>query len=320
MGEQLIINSSPHFRAKATTTTVMRDVLIALAPSLLAAVFYFGFRALVLAAVCVAGCMLFEYLYRRVLRLPGASGDLSAAVTGLLLALNLPSGLPLWMALIGSFVAIVVVKQLFGGLGRNIANPALVARIVLLVSFASFMTTWPTPGGMFQAGADVVAGASGVDAMAGATPLMVSDPMSKITYLDLFLGRAGGSMGETCKLALLLGGVYLVARRVITATIPLTYLATVGLLSFALGGDPLFHLLSGGLMLGAVFMATDYVTSPTTERGKFIFALGCGILTVVFRFYSSYPEGVSFAILIMNLVTPHIDNLTRIKAFGGVKK
>jgi len=307
MEQNLVITSSPHFRVPATTSTIMRDVLIALAPSLVAAMFYFGMRALALAAVCVAASVIFEYLYRRLMKLPGSVGDLSAAVTGLLLALNLPADMPFFKAIVGCFVAIVVVKQLFGGIGKNFANPAIVARIVLLVSFAGNMTTWPAPGGMFRGVPDMVV---------GATPLAAG---TTTPYMNLFLGSIGGSMGEVCKLALLLGFVYLLARRVITATIPLTYMCTVFALSLVLGGDPVLHLLSGGLMIGAIFMATDYSTSPTTERGKFIFALGCGVLTVIFRFYSNYPEGVSFAILIMNIVTPHIDGLTKIKAFGGVK-
>jgi electron transport complex protein RnfD len=238
-------------------------------------------------------------------------GDLSAAVTGVLLAFNLPVTMPLWMAAIGCFVAIVIVKQLFGGLGRNFANPAIVGRIVLLVSFTGQMTTWATPALL------------GSDAVTGATPLALAAASSAgqtlPSYLDLFLGAVGGSLGETCKLTLLLGGVYLVVRKVITVTTPLVFIAATALFSGILGADPLYQVLSGGLILGAIFMATDYVTTPTTEVGKVIFGVGCGLITVIIRLYAGYPEGVSFAILLMNIVTPHIDRLCSHRAFGEAK-
>lgn len=310
MSRNLVITSSPHFRSKTTTQTIMLDVLIAMAPALVASVVIFGVRAAILSVFCMAVSMLFEYVYRRALGLSMTVGDLSAAVTGLLLAFNLPVTLPLWMAAIGCFVAIVIIKQLFGGLGKNFANPAITGRIVLLVSFAAPMTTWAMPR-MMQTGADVVT---------GATPLGIAAVGEKLpSYMSLFLGTIGGSMGETCKLALLAGGVYLVLRKVITPTTPLVYMGTVVVLTWLLGADPLFHLLSGGLILGAVFMATDYVTTPTTELGKVIFGLGCGIITVVIRLFAGFPEGVSFAILLMNIVTPHIDRLCNHKAFGGLK-
>jgi electron transport complex protein RnfD len=281
----------------------MGDVLLALLPALCASVWVFGARAFLLSAVCVASCMLFEYAYRRVCGLSQTAGDLSAAVTGLLLAFNLPVTLPLWQAAIGCFAAVVVVKQLFGGLGKNFANPAIVGRIVLLISFASGMTTWSAPSKY------------AADAVSSATPLAAG--ANAVSYMDMFLGQIGGSMGETCKLALLLGGLYLIIRRVISPTAPLAFCASVFLLAWLLGADPLYHLLAGGLVLGAFFMATDYSTTPTTEPGKLIFGVGCGIITVVIRLYASYPEGVSFAILLMNLLTPHIDRLTEKKAFGG---
>lgn len=304
MEKEFLVNSSPHLRSTATTRGIMTDVLIALIPSLIAAAFIFGYRAIVVCAVCVAAGVLFEYVYRRLMKLPQTAGDASAAVTGLLLAFNLPSTIPLWMAVIGCFVAIVIVKQLFGGLGRNFANPAIVGRIVLLISFAAPMTSWAVPRAFQTA-----------DAITGATPLAM--PSVLPSYGHLFLGTVGGSLGETCKLALLLGFAYLLLRRVITPTAPVAFAGTVFVLAWVLGQDPVYHLLSGGLILGAVFMATDYVTTPVTEKGKLIFGIGCGIITVIIRFYAAYPEGVSFAILLMNILTPHIDNLCTVKAFGG---
>jgi len=304
----LQITSSPHFRATQTTRVLMQDVLIALCPALIASIYWFGLKALIMVAVCIAACVVSEYLYRRLMHLPGTVTDLSAAVTGMLLAFNLPPTMPLWMAVIGCFIAVVIVKQLFGGIGKNFANPAIVGRIALILSFATPMTTWAVPNGM-----------NTTDAVTGATPLgMLWDAGSELpTYLDLFIGKIGGSTGETCAIALLLGGAYLVLRKVITATTPLAFMATVFVFSWVLGGDPVYHLLSGGLILGAFFMATDYSTTPTTEKGKLIFGIGCGLLTVVIRLYGSYPEGVSFAILLMNIATPLIDRVTTIKAFGG---
>ncbi|MDR2909012.1 MAG: RnfABCDGE type electron transport complex subunit D [Oscillospiraceae bacterium] len=315
MTQNLVVASSPHFRAEGSTAAIMRDVLIALLPAQIAAIYFFGAGALLLTVTCAAASMLFEYLYRRLMHLDGTVGDLSAAVTGVLLAYNLPAGIPLWMAVIGCFAAVIVIKQLFGGLGRNFANPAIVGRIVLLLSFATQMTSWPIPG------QDGVTGATPLGVVAAmSNPETASEALKLPGYLDMFLGNIGGSMGETSALALLIGFGYLLARRVITATEPLAFMGTVFILSWALGADPVFHLLAGGLMLGAIFMGTDYVTTPTTETGKLIFGVGAGILTVVIRLYGSYPEGVSFAILLMNIITPHIDNLTRIKAFGGVEE
>lgn len=308
MERLLAINSSPHARSSTTTQVIMRDVLIALFPTLIASAFIFGVRALVVCAVCVATSVFFEYLYRRLMNLPQTVSDLSAAVTGLLLAFNLPADIPLWMAMIGCFVAIVIIKQLFGGIGKNFANPAIVGRIVLLISFATPMTTpWLLPLSQRTA-----------DAVTGATPL-ATGPMS-VGYLQLFLGNIGGSLGETCKLTLLLGFLYLLVRKVITISAPVAFMATVLILAPIMGGDPIFHLLTGGIILGAIFMATDYVTTPTTELGKVIFGVGCGIITMVIRMYAGYPEGVSFSILLMNIVTPHIDQLCSSKPFGEVKQ
>lgn len=322
MENMLAITSSPHLRAKTTTHTIMRDVLIALAPTFVASIIIFGFRSLLLCVVCVAASVLCEYFYRKWMHLSSTATDLSAAVTGLLLAFNLPVGIPLWMAVIGCFVAVVIVKQLFGGIGKNFANPAIVGRIVLLISFATPMTTWALPVG--QRTVDAISGPTplaalqmAADAASSATPAAVTP--ESFSYLQMFLGNIGGSLGETCKLTLLLGLIYLLVRKVITITVPVAFMGTVLVLSAVLGQDPIYHLLAGGVVLGAVFMATDYVTTPTTERGKLIFGIGCGLITMVIRLYAGYPEGVSFAILLMNIVTPLIDKVTAIKAFGGAK-
>lgn len=309
MNNTLAITSSPHLRSPKTTSVIMRDVFIALLPTLVASVIIFGIRALVLSAVCVVTSILCEYIYRKLMHLPNTVSDCSAAVTGLLLAFNLPVGLPIWMAMIGCFVAIVIVKQLFGGIGKNFANPAIVGRIVLLISFATPMTTWALPVSMQTA-----------DAVTGPTPLATGMAEGGYTYMQMFLGNIGGSLGETCTLTLLIGFAYLLFRRVITISTPVAFMAAVVVMAFLVGEDPLFHLLAGGVVLGAVFMATDYVTTPTTEMGKIIFGIGCGVITMVIRTFASYPEGVSFAILLMNIATPLIDRICISKPFGEVKK
>jgi len=307
MSQNLVVVPSPHLKDKVTTTSVMLDVIIALLPTVVVSAFLFGFRTLVLTAVCVAACVAFEYLFCRVTKREQTIGDLSACVTGILLAMNLPHSFPLWMAIIGCLVAIIVVKELFGGIGQNFANPALVGRIVLFVSFASYMTDWNADQGLV---------------VASATPLgMLNAGAEELpTYLELLLGYHGGVFGETCALTLLIGLGYMLWKRIITPTIPLVYIGGVFVLSAVLGADPLYQILSGGLMLGAIFMATDYTTSPVTEKGKIIYALGCALITVVIRLYGSYAEGVSFAILLMNILTPHIDNMTQQVPFGGVNK
>lgn len=311
MFERLLVEASPHFRAKENTSSIMLKVIIALAPAGVAAVILFGLRALALIGVCVLSCVLFEYLFGKILKKPATIGDLSAVVTGILLAYNLPVGLPLWMAVIGCLAAIVFVKQLFGGIGQNFANPAITARVILLVSFAQPMTTWVLPkltGGR-------------IAAVAGATPLafLTKGNLAEMpSYIDMFLGIRGGSLGETCIAALLLGGIYLLATKVIQPTIPLAFLGTMTVLSLLFGVDPLYHLLSGGAVLGAFFMATDYATTPATQKGKVIFAVGCGVLTMMIRMFGSYPEGVSFAILLMNIVVPLIDRYCRTKPFGAI--
>lgn len=305
--------SSPHVRDRVTTSSIMLKVIIALVPALAASIIIFGVRALILAAVCIVSSVLFEYLYRKLLKLPNTIADYSAAVTGLILAMNLPVTIPLWMAVIGCFVAIVVVKQLFGGIGCNFANPALVGRIVLFISFATQMSNFVIP--------QITNGK--IELVSGATPLalMASGETEKLpSLLHMFLGVRGGSMGEVCALALIIGGIFLIVTKVITATTPLIYIGTVALFAWIFGADPLYHVLSGGLLLCAFFMATDYTTSPMTEKGKAIFAFGCGFITIAIRVFGSYPEGASFALLIMNILTPHINSLTRSKPFGGAKE
>lgn len=307
MSSKLVLASSPHLHGKDTTRSIMRDVIIALMPALIAAVWMFGVRTLAVTAVCVGSCVASEYLSRLILKREQTVGDLSCIVTGLLLAFNLPVSIPLWEAAFGGVVAIVVVKQMFGGIGCNFVNPALMGRIVLLGSFASDMNAWALP--------------HGVDAVSSATPLaaMANGEPIGYTLTDMFLGRRPGSLGETCVLALLIGFVYLLVRRVITPVIPAVYIGTVFVLSWLIEGSArlaLYQILSGGLFLGAIFMATDYTTTPVTRGGHLLFGLGCGLLTVLIRQYGSLPEGVSFAIVLMNIVTPYLDRLTMPRVFG----
>ncbi len=299
-----VLSPSPHLHSGNSTTAIMLDVIIALVPTLVAAVFLFGWRVLAVTAVCVASCIASEYLARLILKRDQTVGDLSAVVTGILLAFNLPPAIPLWQAALGGVVAIVVVKQMFGGIGHNFVNPALVGRIVLMMSFPAALTTYTFPSWM------------PVDSVTTATPLAAS---SGYDIPSLLFGTYGGCLGETCAAALLLGGIYLVVRRVITPTIPLYYIGTVFVLTAFITGSPytaLCQVLSGGLILGAVFMATDYTTSPITPIGKVIFAIGCGVLTVVIREWGSLPEGVSFAIVIMNILVPLIERMTYALPFG----
>ncbi len=312
--EKLIVSSSPHFHGKKTTQSIMLDVIIGLSPAMIASVVIFGFRAAVVILTCVASCVLSEYLCRRVMKRPQTVGDLSCVVTGVLLALNLPVTIHPLIAAFGSVVAIVVVKQMFGGIGQNFVNPALTARIVLMNSFPARMTHW-TAAFDYSATADAVTTATPLASFAAnADGTYVPD------YLEMFLGAHGGCLGETCALAILLGGIYLIARRVISPVIPLTYLGTVAVLSLLLGRDPLFDLLAGGLMLGAFFMATDYTTSPLYFWGRVVFAVGCGILTIIIREFGSLPEGVSYSIVLMNILTPLIERWIRPRAFGLEKQ
>ncbi len=300
---KFFVSPSPHLRSNASTRRIMLDVIISLLPAVIASCVHFGRYPLVLIAVCVAVCVASEYISRLVMKRDNTIGDLSAVVTGVLLALNLPANINPLIAAFGALAAIVVVKQMFGGLGMNFVNPALAGRIILLVSFPTAMTTWMPSN--FQA----------VDAVTSATPLAAD--ANTYSYSELLLGSHGGSMGETCAIALILGGVYLLVRKVIAPTIPLAILGSAALVSLCLGRDPLFDLLSGGLLLGAVFMATDYVTSPITFLGKIIYGVGIGVLTVLIRQFANIPEGMSFAILLFNILTPLIESVTLKKPFGA---
>lgn len=309
----LIVSSSPHVVGDTNTTKIMRTVIIGLLPALAASVFIFGARAAFLALTCVIACVAFEHFFKVLVKQESTIGDLSAVVTGLILSFNLPVNLPYWQAVIGCFAAIVIVKQLFGGIGQNFTNPAVTARIILLVSFATPMTTWPTAARIFTAD----------DAVSGATPLGLfarHDFGSLPSNLHMFLGTTGGSMGETSAAAILIGGIFLIYKRIISPAIPISFLGTMVIYSLLAGVDPIFQILAGGAMLGAFFMATDYATSPITTTGKIVFGIGCGVLTMTIRLYGSYPEGVSFAILLMNIVTPLIDALSRRRLYGGGAK
>lgn len=319
--KKLLVSASPHIHSPETTTGVMGDVLISLLPALVMAVVWFGSRALVLTAVCIGTAVLAEWLSRRVMKRPNTLGDLSAVVTGLILALNLPASLPLWMAAIGSITAIVVVKQMFGGIGQNFVNPAMTARIILMVSFPTAMARWTAP--LVSAwSADAVTTATPMASLAASSGGNLSADLPSLWRM--LVGYHGGSMGEVCALALLVGGVYLIIRRVISPIIPAAYIGTVAVWMLAAGRGDLrfvaYELLGGGLLLGAFFMATDYATSPITAKGKWIFGIGCGVITSVIRLYGSLPEGVSFSIILMNILVPHIERLTLPRAFGAEKK
>lgn len=308
----LIIAHSPHIDDGATTSKIMAQVLIALMPTLGVSVWMFGHRALLLTLICVVFCVLFELLFQRITQRTETIDDLSAVVTGVLLSFNLPSGLPYWQAIIGCFVAIVVGKQIFGGIGHNFVNPAILGRVVLTISFPQTMTLWPLPNQGF----------ANVDGTTGATPLgeFAKGNLDQLpSHWDMFLGTVGGSAGETGGLVLLAGGIFLLVRRIITIEIPLAFLGTMVLFSWFAGEDPLFQILAGGAMLGAFFMATDYTTAPLTSRGKILFGIGCGLITMLIRLYGAYPEGVSFAILFMNIMTPHINRWTETKLKIGTK-
>ena len=312
---KLFIEASPHIRSSRSTKNIMRDVIIALCPALIASIVIFGYKSAVLVAVCVASCVLFEFLFNKIVKKPGTVSDLSAIVTGMLLAFNLPVDLPIYMAVIGCFVAIVIVKCMFGGIGQNFANPAITARIVLMLSFTASMTSWAKPMAWLEGGADAVTTATPLDVISSGEGALPS-------LLDMFLGVRGGCLGETCTLALLLGGIYLIARGVIRPLTPICFIGTVAVLTFFSGGFDVsyvaYQLMGGGLVLGAFFMATDYSTTPMTDKGKIIFAIGCGLITFLIREFANYPEGVSFSILVMNCLTPLIDRFTSAKPFGAI--
>lgn len=302
---KLISSVSPHFHTPRDTTKIMLDVIIALCPAAIASVIIFGWRSLLVIGVCVLTCVLSEFLFEKLCKKENTISDLSAVVTGILLAFNLPVSIPIWQAVIGSIAAIVVVKQLFGGIGQNFANPAITARIIMLVAFAGPMTNWTNPVGM-------------PDTATSATPLTAITKGAVLpSYTDLLLGYHAGSLGETCAAALLLGGIYLLIKRVISWHTPVAFIGTVAIMSLICGQDVLVQLLSGGLILAAFFMATDYSTTPSTKWGKIIFGVGCGLITILIRFWGNYPEGVSYSILIMNILTPFISKLTRSKPLTG---
>ena len=309
MTKQLKLSSSPHIHSGRSTSAIMRDVVLALLPAAMAGTVLFGLRSLAVIAACCIGCVGFEFLFNLICKKDQTVNDLSALVTGLLLALNLPVHTPIWQCLIGAFFAIVVVKCLFGGLGSNLVNPAITARVFMLISFGALAA----PAFPKQ-----------VDTVAGATPLISITEGSTPALRDLFFGLRGGAIGETCALALLLGLAYLLIRRIITWHVPVAFVGSVYLLSLLGGMDAataLAAILSGGLFIGAFFMATDYVTSPSTAAGKLIFGVGAGVITYLIRRFGIYPEGVSFAILFMNILTPYIDRATMHRIFGkGGKK
>lgn len=325
MAKKLTVSASPHVRSNVTTTGIMGDVIIALVPALVMSVVYFGIRALVLTLTCVTACMLSELVSRKVMKRSNTLGDLSAVVTGMILAFNLPANLPLWMAAVGSVVAIVVVKQMFGGIGQNFVNPAMTARIILMVSFPSAMASWIVPfSDAWAKGADAVTAATPMASLAAAKGGDLSLAADLPSIADMLLGRHGGSMGEVCSIALICGGFYLLLRKVISPIIPLSFIGTVAVCMLFAGNFNLefvaYQLLGGGLMLGAFFMATDYATSPINKKGKLIFGIGCGLITTVIRLFGALPEGVSFSIILMNILVPHIENMTTPKPFGFVKE
>lgn len=317
----MTVSFAPHIHNKATTNRIMLDVIIALIPAFMASVAVFGPRAALVTCVCVATCVFCEWAFEKALKRKNTINDLSAVVTGMLFAFNLPVTVPVWQAIFGSFVAIIFIKQLFGGLGKNFANPAITSRVIMFFAFPITMTTWVLPS-LNAATCSWTWIWPGIDAVTGATPLAVMSK-SGINAMpgirDLFLGIHGGCLGETSELALLLGGIYLIIRRVISWHTPVIYIATVFILTTLIGSHPVHQLFSGGLFIGAIFMATDYVTTPLTKKGRAIFGLGAGLLTVLIRLFGNYPEGVSFAILLMNMIVPYINKITYSKALGGLK-
>ena len=307
--EKLITSASPHIHSGASTRRIMLDVIIALLPAAIASAVIFGMRANVILLTCIVSAVLAEALFNLITRRKQTVGDLSAVVTGLLLGLNLSTNVPVWQCVIGSVFAVVVVKGLFGGLGRNFANPAITARVFMLIAFSS------VAGGAMPAVVELEASATPLEQLANGASQLPS-------LLDMFIGTYGGAIGETCTAALLLGFIYLLVRKVIRWHIPVVFIGTVFVCSLIASGDveyALYQILGGGLFLGAIFMATDYVTCPITTKGKVVFALGCGLITFIIRYFCAYPEGVSFSILIMNLLVPYIERFTGNKPLGGSK-
>lgn len=307
-----IVSYAPHIRSAKSTKQLMADVIIALIPALLAAIYFFGLPALVHTVICVLSCVFFEWIWEKAFKMPSTISDLSAVITGILVAFNMPVSAPYWLGIAGSAFAIIVVKMFFGGLGSNFVNPALAGRAFMLLCWPVLMTKWTAPHFTMSFVTDAVSTATplGVIAESGQMPY---------SYMSLFFGNIGGCMGEVSALAILIGFIYLLVRKVITWRIPVIYVLVVFGLTEILGRDGLYYILSGGLMLGAVFMATDYVTSPMSATGHVFYAIGLGILTVVIRLYGSLPEGVSYSILLMNIVTPLIDTYTKNRIYGKPK-
>lgn len=321
MEYKFTVSASPHIHQKETISSIMLDVIIALIPAAICGIYSFGYRAAMVMLTTMAACVLSEYVYRKLMKKTITTSDCSALLTGLLLGLNLPSSIPFWMAAVGGFFAIIVVKQLYGGLGKNFLNPALAARCFMLIAWPQAMTAFEMPN----------AAASAASAVSSATPLAILKGTGSgvlPTLSESFWGHTAGCIGEVSAAMLLIGFAYLLIRRIISPRIPLTYILTFGVLTLLFGNNQtgesvfvftLMHILNGGLLIGAIFMATDYVTTPTTPLGQIIFAFGCGLLTFVIRRFGGYPEGTSFAILLMNLTVPLIDGAILPKRFGEVK-
>lgn len=308
-----VVSGTPHVRSKESIQSIMRDVIIALVPATAAGIYYFGLRALILIVAAIISAVFFEWLYEKITRKPVTINDLSAVVTGLLLAMNLPASAPVWVAIVGSAFAIIFAKQLFGGLGQNFINPALAGRAFLLASYPTEMTTWVVPNGL------------AADAATYATPLaQLKNGALDASLKQLVIGQVGGTIGETCAIALIIGGIYLLYKHVISWKIPVIYIATVFILFAVIGRHgmrmPVQEIFAGGVMLGGIFMATDYASSPVTPKGQIIFAVGAGLLTYLIRTFGGYPEGVSYSILIMNCCVPLIERFTEPTIFGALPK
>lgn len=308
-----VVSGTPHVRSKESIQSIMRDVIIALVPATAAGIYYFGLRALILIVAAIISAVFFEWLYEKITKKPVTINDLSAVVTGLLLAMNLPASAPVWVAIVGSAFAIIFAKQLFGGLGQNFINPALAGRAFLLASYPTEMTTWVVPNGL------------AADAATYATPLaQLKNGTLDASLGQMVLGQVGGTIGETCAIALIIGGIYLLYKHVISWKIPVIYIATVFILFAVIGRHgmrmPLQEIFAGGVMLGGIFMATDYASSPVTPKGQVIFAVGAGLLTYLIRTFGGYPEGVSYSILIMNCCVPLIERFTEPTIFGALPK
>jgi Na+-translocating ferredoxin:NAD+ oxidoreductase subunit D len=318
--DKVKVTSSPHVRSSESTKSIMMDVIIALLPTTVVGVYFFGLYALFIILVCMVSCVLFEFLTQKALKRQVTITDMSAALTGLLLALNLPASVPIWIPIVGAFFAIVIVKQLFGGLGQNFMNPALGARAFLVASWPGIMVTFVNPYSQFNTSI------SAPDAISSATPLaLVKSGQAPASLFDMMTGNIAGTIGEVAAIALILGGVYLLIRKVITWHIPVSFIGTVALFVLIFGTESLggmavvYHTFGGGLLLGSIYMATDYSSCPITKKGQILFGVGCGLLTAIFRLFGASAEGVSFAILIMNLIVPLIDKALKPRLFGEVK-